>query len=238
MLYLIYGNDFKKRNKEARKLLSDLVLPDTARVDMDADSWSERRCDELLVSQSLFSEPVVAVLSGVFENDSAREFILKKTKEIALARARFVVIEGALTETFAKKMSASAEKVVACEARLGKKIPFNVFALADALAERNKKKLWIALARARYEKIPMEQIHGTLFWQMKALILAKIAENGDASAFTALKPFVQQKARQGARNFSREELRALSKKFVDAYHAERAGGAPLDLSLEEILLAI
>lgn len=239
MLYLIYGDDFKKRNAEAQKLLGSLMLKDAVRIDMDTNSWSEKKSEELIAARSMFGIPLVAVLSGVFEDEMAEEYILKKIKEMADASTHFVFLENVLTQAIVKKFSANAGKVIVCERRsTSKKIPFNAFALADALAERSRKKLWIALALARREHIPMEQLHGTLFWQTKMLFFAKLAEDGDASGLAAQKPFVQQKARQGAKHFSHEELHALSKKFIDAYHRERAGGASLDTTIEEIVLML
>ncbi|MDZ4284303.1 MAG: hypothetical protein U1A28_00575 [Patescibacteria group bacterium] len=188
-------------------------------------------------AQSLFlpegaSEVVLLDISG--EEAEAREATLMLLCELADSPNIFVLLEGALPAPIAKEF-----KKYAAEYHEVKNIAvtekFNVFALADALARRDKKSLWVLLLRAQAAGLSSEEIVGTLFWQMKSMRITARTKN---AAEAGLKPFVYTKAKRGAEKFKSGELDAHSRALLTLYHDAHLGKLDMDLALERWILNI
>ena len=87
-------------------------------------------------------------------------------------------------------------------------------------ARRDKKQLWILYTQAKREGISDEEIHGILFWQVKAMLLA--ARSKDAGA-AGLNPFVYSKSKGFLKNFEEKEVENISSSLVTLYHDSRRG---------------
>ena len=161
--------------------------------------------------------------------------------ESKLAKPTFEKIKKAAikTDVFDSPMSAKADKQ-----------ELNIFSLGDALGRKDKKQLWVLLYQALRSGITPEQIHGTLFAQVKNLAFIKRAEtpsfaksSGEAMEKVktnelGLHPFVVKKTTVFVKNFSQEELEKLSRKLVTIYHAARGGGDELPVALEKFILSL
>lgn len=188
-------------------------------------------------AQSLFvsSEvPEVTLLDTPSERAEALEQVLALAPELAESSNIFVLLEGKLLAPFAKtlKQYATTYEEVATASVAEK---FNVFALADALARRDKKSLWVLFLRAQNAGLKPEEIIGTLFWQIKSMRLAVRTKNADEAG---LKSFVYTKARRGAEKFKPGELDNLSRSLVCLYHDAHLGKLDIDLALERWVLSI
>lgn len=112
---------------------------------------------------------------------------------------------------------------------------FNTFAMADALARKDKKSLWVLLQNARHHNVSAEEIIGTLFWQLKSLRLA--AETSSALE-AGMKPFMYTKAKSALGKFAPGELTTLSRTLLSLYHDGHSGKRDIDLALEKFLLTL
>jgi len=118
---------------------------------------------------------------------------------------------------------------------ISSKTDFNIFSLGDALGKRDRKNLWILYEKAIASGISPEEIHGTLFWQVKSMILSKSAKDAEEAV---LKPYVFKKSNSYAKNFTSEELFAISSKLVDIYHEARRGVHDFGIALELFILQV
>jgi DNA polymerase III delta subunit len=140
-----------------------------------------------------------------------------------------------------KAVDAAAEKVVECNisakvgGSFGGKEEFNVFALADAVGQRDPFKAWSTYRQAVDNGIESESIIGTLFWQLKSMV---VAVTGNSAGETGLSPFVYSKAKRVAGNYSAEELQNLTKKFITLYHDGHRGKVDMELGIERVLLSL
>jgi len=67
------------------------------------------------------------------------------------------------------------------------------------------------------------------------MLLAHTSSTADEAG---LNPFVYQKAKQGTRKYSPEELKQLSSSLVSLYHDARRGKHGLDEALERFVLSV
>jgi len=118
---------------------------------------------------------------------------------------------------------------------------YNLFAICDAVAERNKEKAWVSLQEGTLSGILPEEIFYKVVWEIKNLLMIKKLQSAGVKNLekeTGLHPFVAKKALVGARNFTEEELRGYSFGLVNLYHDVRNGRAEFQIGLEKFLLRI
>lgn len=112
---------------------------------------------------------------------------------------------------------------------------FNTFSLAEALAKRDKKNLWVLLQEANMAGARPEEIVGILWWQLKAMRLAAITSSATEAG---MKDYPYNKAKAALKKYSTEELSVLSTALLQLYHEGHQGIADIDLKLEEWCLKI
>jgi hypothetical protein len=157
----------------------------------------------------------------------------------------FILVEGKVNAELKKAFEKSAEKVVECEEERGaggregggkgNKEEFNIFALADAVGQRDSFKAWSLYRQAVDAGTPPENIIGTIFWQLKSMILASEASSASEAG---LSPFVFSKAKKAATKYSSPELHDLTKKFVTLYHDGHRGEVDLESGVERVLFGL
>lgn len=236
MFYFIYG-DMQKGSAKARTIIDSLLArqPNAARFKLDSDHWSDAEFQEFLGGQGLFSERYIVELRRVFERDDITDTVLRSLKELAESPNVFMWVEPSVTAPHLKKIEAHATKVQEYkEANTKEKPEYNLFSLADALGERDKKRLWVGYIDA-LNHVAVEEIHGVLFWQVKSMLLAvraKTAEDAGMKAF----PFG--KAKRFAKNFTEQELVELSSNMLSVSHEARRGAHDFSIALERLLLEV
>jgi DNA polymerase III delta subunit len=172
------------------------------------------------------------VLDELMVDAAARAELIDGAEVLAASPHTVVVIEGKLLAADTKVLKEHATTWY--ESKAAESQRFNPFSMADALAKKDKKTLWLLLSRAREAGLAPEEIIGTLFWQLKAMRLAKLV----ASAAEAdMKDFPFNKAKSAARNFSVSELTLLSDALVEVYH-EGHLGTDINLALEQWVLKV
>lgn len=237
MIYLIHGNDFERARGKARELIVALQKkkPGAEVFRLEDEMVSAGKLDELTGGQGLFERKYIVFADNVFRSEEAKEIVLGKLKALAESENIFIFLEDELGKADLKELEKFAEKVQRFSVVTKKEKPFNIFSLTEMLGRRDKRGLWILYQKALAEGLAPEEIHGILFWQIKAMLAAVLAKT---AAEAGLKPFVFQKSRAFARNFSVAELKNLSSKMVAVYHNTRRTGPDLDVALEKLILEI
>ncbi len=237
MIYFIYGNNFSKARSKLREILDSSIKknPESSYFKIDKENWNESALDEMLEAQGLFQNKYIVVLDSIFEVADSADFIMDKMQDLKDSPNIFIIIENEPTKEFVKKISKFSEKTQEFSLDKKKKDPegFNVFSLTDALASKDKKRLWILYQKAKREGVVAEEIHRIFFWQIRAIVSAIASKNAEEAG---LNPFVFKKSASFAKNFSRKELLNMSSELVKIYHEDRKGALDLDVALERFVL--
>jgi len=236
MIYFLYG-DPNKIFIKSNTLIDNIIKknPDATFFKVDQDNFYEFNIDELIGGRSLFTGKQIVYLKRVFENNIISESLIKKIKNISSSENIFIIAEEKLKKPIFNKIEKNSEKVQEFEIKkITSKKENNVFDLAQALGERDVKKLW-SLYRHKIKTVRPEEIHGILWWQMKSILCTLKSENPSDSG---LKPFVFQKGVSYSRKYSKKELEEKSNELVIMVHESRRGGIGLEIALERFILNI
>jgi len=234
MLYVLYGTDREKIRDESHKMLSGLSKkrPDAQVFRLSEEGETLSRLPELIESQGLFEQKHVVVLDFVLELEPVRELFLNRIKDIAASGNVFIVLSEKPDAATKRAFEKYAHETRSFDEKDTGEKPFNIFSLADAVARRDKKSAWVALQRALLDGFAPEEIHGTLWWQIKTLL--RVAR-GDTKG---IKPFAVTKAKGALTHFSEQELDGFAEELLLMYHDARAGGPSLDVALERFVLGL
>ena len=242
MIYLFYGQDIEQARRKANGVVESLLKkrPDASFFRLDSDSWQESAFDEYVGGQGLFVQKYIVVLDRLFEKKEIKEYIVERLKVLKASENIFIVLENSLDKATLTKFEKNAEKVQSFgeEKELvskNKKPAFNMFSVTDALGARNQKRLWTLYQQALRNNVVSEELHGILFWQIKSMLLAVTSKTAKESG---LNPFVYDKAKNYAKNFSVPELKKISSQLITMYHQAHRGEVDFDIALEKFFLSI
>ncbi|MDO8591253.1 MAG: hypothetical protein Q7R65_04760 [bacterium] len=238
MLFFLHGTDTDKAREKAHEMLASLhkKKPEAELFRLDADNWDEIRLDELVGAQGLFERKFIVFVNRLFDNKEAKEVLLKKLPAIAESENVFIFLDGKVDKATLVEITEVAEKVQLFEKTEAKKPQsFNIFSLADAFGERDRKALWVIYQKAVRNDASPEELSGILFWQIKNLMLAR--ESASASE-ASLNPFVFGKSKRYSRNFSLDELAVLALELVTLYHSSHRGQVDFEAGIERFVLKV
>lgn len=230
MLTVFFGSDRKK-------------VADTAQIKAKAISKSPVTIDEhgflpgqfieLVSSSSLFGEIGVYIIDTPSASSEFYEECLDNMKDMSESANQFFVIEGSLLAPAKKKFAKYAEQIK--EFSADKPERFNTFGLADALARRDKKSLWVMIQEAQLVGVKEEEIIGILWWQLKAVRLSATTSSAQEAG---LKDYPYRKAKQALNKFSNQEVLNLSHSLLSLYHRGHKGKCDIKLALERWVLSM
>lgn len=230
MLAVFYGSDRVRLAKRAGDFISKQDFDEIISFDD-----STINCDELLnftEQSALFGGRKLIKLDGVFDNEDVLSATLKNIELFEKSDNIFVFLETKILAGDLKKLKSHAEVCEEFKLEEKPKEKFNIFSLADALARRDKKSLWVLYQKAlRAGKVP-EEISGTIFWQLKTLM---ILEQGGGKT---LSPYVVSKNKSAIKNFKEGELANITANLIKNYHEARRGRGDMEVALERLILSI
>jgi DNA polymerase III delta subunit len=232
MYFLYHGNDPIKVRSAAQKHAAKLAGADSYESVTD-ESTTEMLLRDLIGARSMFRDREVYLLDTISRNEEGFEALKRLLPELKGSSNIFIIVEEKLGVKNEKTFKEFADGVEQFSGNA--KREFNIFALTDALSNRDKKSLWILLIEAWAEGKTSEEIIGTLMWQLKAIHLSHLTKSADEAG---LKPFVFDKAKRALRKYSAEEIAQFTHELVLLYHHGHGGKRNIDHALEGWVLRL
>jgi DNA polymerase III delta subunit len=232
MLKLYFGTDRQKVRDAATSFFEAGAAPDATITTLDAQSFVSGQITDALGAASLFGGEEWFVIDTPSANADLAEEVKNSLKEMSESANTFVILEGALLAPAKKsyaKYADSSEEFTADKAER-----FNTFAMADALAQKDRRQLWVLLQAAKSNGQSAEEIIGILWWQLKALRLAGVTNTASEAG---MKDFPYNKAKRSLTKFAPGDVTSLSQSLLELYHDGHGGIRDIDLALEEWVLS-
>jgi DNA polymerase III delta subunit len=162
VIYLFHGSDTNKVRAKAFQWVAAAraKAPDAYYTRLDAGSTSAEALQEALMAQGLFFSKTLVLVDDPFSDADAGEAVLESLAALATSPNAVIILAPKLLTTRLKKIEPHVEKayeinVVEKKAARG----FNSV-LVNALADRNRAKLWLEITKARRQGDVPEMIHG------------------------------------------------------------------------------
>ncbi len=206
MIYLLVGNDLKKKNAYIKKITQDNEV-----VFLTESKVSKEILNNYAMSNSLFgSNPFIIV-----ENLIGKDEVFFSSKELSVlknSKTTFIFLEDKILLATEKKYREYV--VIEKFTTVNKKemATNSVFNIADAFARKDKIKTWVLYSQAIENKIGPEAISGMLFWKIKTMIL------------------------NNNQLFSLDILKKQSSEIVSLYHRAHRGEIDFVVGLEQFIL--
>lgn len=226
MLYLFYGSDVEKARAKAFAWVAAARAkePNLTYVRLAKEELTQGALVEAAQSASLFAKRTLTLIDDPFqkvkteedeEGEGTDESVLEENLNLlADSENVIVLLAPKLPAVKAKKFAAKAKMAyVFDESQKAPPRGFNA-SLVNALAMRDRAKLWLELSRALRAGDAPEMLHGLLHWKARDLM------------------------EKGAREWKPEEARTLSLRLIALVQESRRGGESLSESLERFALSI
>ncbi len=230
MLHIYYGTDRTAVRDAAHKEYEKAGVVPTI---IEESTYVSGVVAGVVGASSLFGGSECFMLDTPSSDEDFESEVLGSLKELAESQNIFIVLEGALLADAKKKYIKHAIKIEEFTATKAER--FNSFTLAEALAKKDKKNLWVLLQEANAAGLRPEEIIGMLWWQLKALRLAKLTRTAEEAG---MKDYPYKKAKQSLGLFKAGEVEQLSRTLLELYHDAHQGKRDMDLALEEWVLTI
>lgn len=224
MLHVVVGNDYDKIKKVVDKHVGKLE-----RVLFSADDLAYDVVDGHISSSGLFNEPQAIVLKDTLVEHV--DFIIDRAESMSSSDNVFIIVDPKILKKERTKLEKHAKSYSEYALNEKKVSDNSLFNLADFLGKKDKKNLWLGFRQAIEDGKQPEEIHGILWWQIKTLLLIQ-----NSTTNPGLHPFVFNKNKKAAENFSANELRDLSKNLVNLYHKARMGEIEMENGIEQFIL--
>lgn len=231
MYKVFFGTDRQGVRDAATNFVEQKLPADGTLTTIEADEFAAGRIADTLGATSLFGGEEWFVFDTPSADADFAEEVKKNLKEMSESSNTFLILEGALLAPAKKsygKYSESIEEFTAVKTER-----FNTFVMADALASKDRRKLWVLLQEAKLGGLAPEEIIGMLWWQLKALRLAEVTRNANEAG---MKDFPYNKAKRSLSKFAAGEVEKLSYSLISLYHDGHSGVRDIDLALESWVL--
>ncbi len=234
MIEIFIGEDTQKAKKAMRAAVDGALLASGASnaqrfSDVGFDASAAR---EAIFAQNLFGEKNTLVFDGILD---MKEFGSFYFEDMATTSNSIFIRETApnkdILDIFNKIGTIHDFPII-------KKTKFeNNFALADAIALRDKKTAWVLYTKAREKGSVAEEIHGLVFWATKLLFLcAHFPKEEAIKAGVSVNNY--QRYLSGSKKFLGSELTERLRELRDMYHKAHRGEGDFDAMLEQYILKI
>lgn len=231
MLQVYFGNDTTEVRTRAFAAVDALVTEGVRVTRLESNQFAPGLLTNLLGAASLFGERELYLLDTPSEDADFYTEVVSHLAELGESNNLFVVMEAGLLAPERKKFEKHAIVIEECKRETGER--FDVFKMAEALAKRDKKSLWVMLQEAKREGLSAEEIIGTLWWQLKTLRLAAVTKSADEAG---MKSYPYDKAKRALSGFKAGEIETLSMNLLRVYHEGHGGIRDTDEGLEEWVL--
>ena len=227
MLYVLIGSDFQKIKKRVAELTKGHEV-----VRFGEGREPFQHAPSRLNASGLFSKKVALHLDRPLDDADGKAVFLEHLKAFADSDTPVIAIVAALdAETKKKIPKGAAVEAYDIEEKEGGP-EASVFALADAFAKGDRKTAWVLYRKFIENGSAPEELHGTLAWQARTLVLASKTKSAEEAG---LKPFAYTKAKSALSKL-KDDPENLSRELVSLYHRSRMGQGTLENLLEMFLL--
>lgn len=226
MIYLFYGTDVPKVREKAFAWVSAAKTkePSLAYLRLAREELTNAALEDAALSGGLFVKRLLILIDDPFpsvrggdgedaENEGSSGVLEEYLDVLAASNNVIIILAPKLAAAKAKKLIAKAKASYHYEKSVGPVRGFNTN-LVNALAARNREKVWTELHRALRAGDAPEMIHGLLHWKARDLM------------------------EKGGRGWSSADARALSLALIVLLQESRRGGLDLVLSLEKFALSV
>jgi|GEM_PF-2815372 len=234
MIEIFIGEDTQSARKALRKAVEadgkTAGMPSTQRFsDIGFDPLI---ANEAIFAQNLFGQQNIIVFDGILDIKEGEDFYSEKFRQ---SPNRILIRETAPNKDILQIFKQIGE---IHEFPLVKKVKHETnFAIADAVANRDKKTAWVELVRATARGSVPEEIHGTIFWATKLLYLC--ANNEKEEAIKAgVSAYNYQRYLNYSKKFLGTELEEKLRELKDMYHKAHRGEGDFDALLEQYVLKV
>lgn len=232
MIYFFYGSDVAKVRLKAFEWVAKARAkePNLIYTRLPREELTDAALEEVSSSSGLFTRRLLVLIDDPFPATKSKE--LEQEDEGEDEESADTVLEAFLDKLsasdnailiLAPKLAPAKAKKLAAKAKI--EYQFDVSAgrvsargfnsnLVNALAARNREKLWLEINRALRAGDAPEMLHGLLHWKARDLM------------------------EKGGRIWKPEEARALSLSLILLLQDSRRGSLDLSLSLERFALSI
>ena len=233
MLHLFYGNDTIAVRQKVHDFTGIEEKKGIKIEKIEIDNYAEGIFTDIVGAVSLFGEQALYIIDTPSGKTEMYEDVISNLEAFADSENTFVIIEEALLAPAKKKFQKHTETMEECKSAASER--FNAFGMADSLAKKDKKTLWLQLQEAKQSGLSAEEIIGTLWWQLKSLRLAKLTTSASQAG---MKDFPYNKSKRALGAFKEGELERLSKGLLTVYHDGHLGKVDIDIALERFLLTL
>ena len=206
MIYILCGNDIKKRGEYIKRILKNSEVFRLSQSQLTREIFIEYAS-----SSSLFGDSPTIISDNVLR-DEVIKFSSKDWTLLQESKSIFIFIEDSLLSSEEKKYKKYATIEHFDEKKVAKISKVNTFAIADSFARKDKITTWILYNEAIENGVEPEAISGMLFWKIKTLLL------------------------NGSRIFNEEELKHQSSEIISMYHRSHLGKSDFVVGLEQFIL--
>ncbi len=216
MIYLFHGSDVAKTRAKAFAWVAAarVKAPEAPYTRLEASQITAEAIAEVVGSQGLFFSKTLVLLDDPFSENTAGELVLEHLDMFFTSTNIVAILAPKLLTPRVNKIEAKAEKVFRCDVTEKKSTRGFNSALVNALAHKDGAMLWKELVVAYRQGDAPEMIHGLLHWKARDLM------------------------HKGARGWTKEEARILSRRLIELLSESRGGSLPLSESLERFALSL
>jgi DNA polymerase III delta subunit len=209
MIYILSGNDTKKKNAYLKKLSKN-----DQPVFISEEDINKEMLFDYANSVTLFGTSSIVVVENVLKEKE--EGITLSVDELSVlkdSQTNFVFLEDKLLAPGVKKYKKYATIEDFNTQVLKQKPKMNVFDIAEAFSRKDKIGAWVLYREAVSLSTPPEEISGIIFWKIKTMLL------------------------NGTKFFSIDELKSRSSEIVSIYHKAHRGECDFTIGLEQFILS-
>ena len=247
MIFCYWGKDYAGSRRAARAeiLIQREKFPHAPVFDLISESLTLEELQEAIYARPLLGGGGIIFLDNLSCHSNLINFVTEKLSELQSSESVFIFWEsdppaggsGTLAEAIKLAGGIVRESKIDLEIkkRQEKIEMMKLFAAADALGDRDRKRAWLLYHEARRHGLPAEEIFWKFVWKIKTLLLVATAPAGSA---LPLKPYPLSQARRQIKKYTLGELAQLSVRLVRFYHDARRGLTDFDLGLERLLLEL
>lgn len=233
MIHCYFGEDTQQARREARAYFERLraEYPIATTSYFDDTLFNLSHAIDAFTAENLFGGENILYFDGILDSPDGESFyrtILKETQHHVIIRE--MAINKDLRAFFER---ISEVKDFPLQKKFEKRI--DSFPVTNALAVRDKKLSWVEFEKVRRAGIVMEEVHGTIFWGFKTMLIASILDKQGAiragvkeSSYRSYSPL--------SKNYSIQELKDKLTILKEIYHKGHRGEGNIEELLEEFIL--